>query len=159
MSTEVKNWTADQERFIAWLALPKAERRPRSHLLLAQELDLTVETLSRWKHLPGLMDQVNALARELVKHDVAEVLGVIRTKAKKGDLPYVNMVLAMGGLSQDIRDAGFGPSNAVVLAPPIREVLITRPDTPEVSPEEQWKYTIDDTTIFRPDTANGPVGD
>ena len=40
----------------------------------------------------------------------------------------VGVVLAMGGLSADIREAGFGPSNAVVLAPPIREVVISRPD-------------------------------
>ena len=96
---------------MAWLALPKAQRKPRTQRDLAKEIGVGEDTLSDWKKLPGFIDDVNALARELVKHDIADVLGVIRTRAKKGELPFVNMVLAMAGLAGDLEAAGRGPSN------------------------------------------------
>lgn len=123
MPNEAKTWHANQLHFIAWLALPKAERRPKTQRELAQLIGSDEATLSDWKKLPGFIDAVNALARELVKHDVAEVLGVVRREAKKANLPYVNMVLAMAGLGGDLEAAGRGPA----LHPPIREVLIVRP--------------------------------
>jgi hypothetical protein len=123
MSNDVKNWTPEQERFIAWLALPKAQRTPKTQQALAKEIDIASETLTRWKSLPGFMDAVNALARELVKHDVAEVLGKIRAEAKKGNLPFVNMVLSMAGMTKDVESAGKGPAQGVT----IREVVVERP--------------------------------
>lgn len=95
---------------MAWLALPKAQRRPKTQAALAKDLDVAEETLSRWKHEPGFMDGVNALARELVKHDIAEILGVIRSRAKKGELAFVNMALAMAGMETDVAAAGRGPA-------------------------------------------------
>lgn len=110
MPTEAKQWHPDQERLIAWLALPKAQRTPKTQRALAQELGHDEATLSDWKRLPGFMDEVNGLARELVKHDIAEILGVIRSRAKKGELAFVNMALAMAGMATDVEAAGRGPS-------------------------------------------------
>jgi ribosomal protein L29 len=110
MSTDVKSWTSDQETYIAWLALPRAQRKPKTQRELAKQLDVAEETLSRWKHEAGFMDDVNTLARDLVKHDIAEILGVIRSRAKKGELAYVNMALAMAGMATDVEAAGRGPS-------------------------------------------------
>jgi len=97
-------------RLMSWLALPKAERKPKTQQLLAVAIGVHQDTLTDWKHLPGFMDAVNVIARELVKHDVAEVLAVIRREAKQANLPYVNMVLAMAGLGVDIAAAGRGPA-------------------------------------------------
>lgn len=119
MPIDSETWTPDQQRFIAWLAFPKAQRVPRTQQELAGKIGVHQDTLTDWKHLPGFMDAVNTLARELVKHDVAEVLGVIRSRAKKGELPFVNMLLAMSGLSSDIEAAGKGPGTV-----PIREVVV-----------------------------------
>lgn len=120
--TNANTWTPTQLRAIAWLALPKAERQPKTQKALAESIGIDPATLSDWKHLPGFMDAVNGLARELVKHDVAEVLSVIRREAKKANLPYVNMVLAMAGMGADVATAGTGPSQI----PTIREVIIER---------------------------------
>lgn len=100
-----ESWTATQLRFMAWLALPKKERKPPTHGALAKDLGVHIDTLTDWKKIPGFMDAVNHLARELVKHDIADVLGVIRKRAKEGDLPYVNMVLAMAGMAADVQAA------------------------------------------------------
>ncbi len=121
MPTSAKIWSADQLRFIIWLALPKAERVPKTQRALAQELGCDEATLSDWKHVPGFIDEVNQLARELVKHDVAEVLGVIRRRARAGDLPFVNMVLTMAGLAPDVEAAGRGPAQGL---PPVREIVV-----------------------------------
>lgn len=110
MPTEAKTWHAQQLQFIAWLALPKAHRKPKLQRDYAKLIGVDEATLSDWKRLPGFMDDVNALARELVKDDVAEVLGVVRSRAKKGELPFVNMVLAMAGMATDLEAAGRGPS-------------------------------------------------
>lgn len=108
--SEAEKWSATQLRFIAWLALPKAQRMPKTHQLLAQQIGVHQDTLTDWKRMPGFMDDVNTLARELVKHDIADVLGVIRREAKRANLPYVNMVLAMAGMAPDVAAAGRGPA-------------------------------------------------
>lgn len=101
-------WTPDQERLILWLALPKAEKSPKTQAALAKDLCIDEATIWRWKQLPGFREAVNKLARELVQDDLPEVLGVIRRKAKDGELVYVNMVLAMAGMSTDIEGANAG---------------------------------------------------
>lgn len=108
--SEAEKWSATQLRFIAWLALPKAQRAPKTHQLLAQQIGVHPDTLTDWKRLPSFMDDVNALARELVKHDIADILGVIRREAKRANLPYVNMALAMAGMAHDLAAAGRGPA-------------------------------------------------
>lgn len=107
-------WDGSQRRFIGWLALPKAERRPKLQRDLAKEIGVDPSTLSDWKLLPGFIEEVNALARELVKHDIAEVLGVIRARARKGELAYVNMVLTMAGMAPDVEAAGKGPQETKI---------------------------------------------
>lgn len=121
-----ENWTPDQLRFQAWLALPKGQRVPKTQQQLAKEIGVHQDTLTDWKKLPGFFDAVNQLARELVKHDVAEVLGTVRREAKRGNLPYVNMVLSMAGLAKDLEAAGKGPGSV-----PVREVVVMlRTDEP-----------------------------
>jgi ferric-dicitrate binding protein FerR (iron transport regulator) len=121
-SNTSSSWTDEQQRAIAWLALPRAERVPKTQRQLSAELDVTEETFSRWKRLPGFADAVNQLAKAYVKDDVPDVLGVIRKKAKAGELAYVNMVLSMAGLASDVEAAGKGPG-----MPVYREVIIERP--------------------------------
>lgn len=113
MSEQAKNakeWSPQQRQFLEWLALPKTQRKPGTQRALAKEFGVDEATLSDWKRLPGFMDEVNALARELVKHDIADVLGVVRKRARDGELAYVNMVLAMAGMSVDVEAAGKGPA-------------------------------------------------
>lgn len=111
MSETSEKWTDAQLKFIEWLALPKSERKPKTLAQFAALADIQVDerTLYRWKRLPGLLDAVNRLARELVKEDIPDVLGVIRREAKKANLPFVNMVLSMSGLTGDVEAAGKGP--------------------------------------------------
>lgn len=119
MIEKLEKLSHEQRLFLEWLALPKSERVPRTQRLLADKIGVVEDTLCQWKKKPGFIDLVNLYARELVKDDIAEVLGVVRKQAKKGNLPYVNMVFAMSGMSSDIENAGKGPASI-----PIREVII-----------------------------------
>lgn len=114
MPNDSEKWNETQIRYIAWLALPKAQRLPKTQEKLAVDFGVHRDTLTDWKQLPGFMDAVNSLARDLVKHDVAEVLGVVRARAKKGELPFVNMMLAMAGLAPDLEAAGKGPQQTTI---------------------------------------------
>lgn len=125
MDDEANNpnsWTPAQQQFIAWLALPRAERQPKTQKQLAAQFGYGEQTMCEWKRLPGFADAVNALAKAYVKDDVPEVLAVIRREAKKANLPYVNMVLSMAGLASDVEAAGKGPG-----VPVYREVVVERP--------------------------------
>jgi hypothetical protein len=105
MSIDAENWTAEQMRFIRWLALPKAERKPKYQRDLALEIGVVEDTLSRWKDLPGFRDAVNAQAREYVRDDIPEVLFAIRKAAKQGSVPHIQMALVMAGMAADVQAA------------------------------------------------------
>jgi hypothetical protein len=109
MPNDAKNWTPDQLRFMAWLAVPKAERTPKLQRDLAKEIGVDESTLSDWKKLEGFRDEINKLARELLKNDVPEVYGTIRKFAKQGSVPHLNMFFAMTDLASDVEAAGKGP--------------------------------------------------
>lgn len=111
---DAKLWDGSQRRFIAWLALPKAQRQPKLQKDFAKEIGVDPSTLSDWKLQPGFIDEVNAVARELVKHDVSEILAVIRIRARKGELAFVNMALAMAGMAPDVEAAGKGPQETTI---------------------------------------------
>ena len=107
-------WTGPQRIFIDWLALPKALRQPRTQKELCQQFGVGEGTLSEWKRLPGFRDEVARTAREFMKDDVADVLAAIRTHAKKGNVPHINMFLAMVGMAADVEAAGRGSGGNVI---------------------------------------------
>lgn len=107
-------WTRNQRVLIAWLALPKNERKPATQRLLADQFGIDEARLSEWKKLPGFWVEVNRQARAGVQEDVAEVLATIRYQAKRGNLPFVNMVLSMAGMGVELEAAGKGPSVYVI---------------------------------------------
>lgn len=107
-------WTPDQERLIAWLALPKAERKPRTQAALATELCIDEATIWRWKNLPGFREAVSKLAREYVQDDIPEILATIRRKAKGGSIPHIDRALAMAGLEADVEAAGKGNGSIIL---------------------------------------------
>lgn len=106
---ESNNWTDIQLAYMTWLALPKAERRPKTQRAFAAQFDVAEETLSRWKRLPGFSDATIVLAREFVKDDVPDILAKIRSLAKDGSIAHINMALAMAGMAPDVSAAGRGP--------------------------------------------------
>lgn len=97
MSTDVKNWSANQRKFIEWLSLPTRQREPFSQGMLAAELGVAEATLSRWKHLEGFDDEVQATIRRNLGDVLNEVVGSFKDEAKKGQFQHQKMYFEMLG--------------------------------------------------------------
>lgn len=93
-----KQWSPEQLRFMAWLATPESERRPRFQRDLAGILGVHETTLSEWKRIPGFGQAVLSMAVELVKAtDVARIVNAQVEKALAGDLGAARFVLDFVG--------------------------------------------------------------
>jgi hypothetical protein len=101
-------WTTNQIRLQEWLATPRYERIPIKQEKLAEELGVSDKTLTRWKKLPGFMDEVRAIARLYLKDDLAEIYGAISREAQKGNYQMARLALELVG---DLPTQGTTPAN------------------------------------------------
>lgn len=90
-------FTANQLRFIEWLASTKYERSPATVKHLADELGVTERTLYRWKQLPGFKEAVTQRARELLGDDLPEIYGALRREAMQGSFQHIKLALELSG--------------------------------------------------------------
>lgn len=95
MPKNAENLTANQLKFLGWLALPKAERQPRTQGLFADEIGVNETTLGRWKRDYGLDRRAADLAKEQLINHVPDFYEALRKKAKKGSLGHLKMAFEM----------------------------------------------------------------
>lgn len=95
--TSANEWTPDQLKLQAWLALPSAERSPKSQRDLARQLQHDPATLSDWKRLPGFHEAVYAMVLSEIKSDLGPIL---RSHAKraKTNLDSAKWIFEVTGL-------------------------------------------------------------
>lgn len=106
-----RSWSTTQVRVQEWLALPKYERFPPTQDLLAEDLGIADKTITRWKKLPGFMDDVRSIALRYLRDDLPEVFGAIGREASKGNHQMARLALELvGGLPTQ----GTTPSNLSV---------------------------------------------
>lgn len=104
-------WTTNQVRLQEWLATPRYDRIPPKQEMLAKDLDVSDKTLTRWKKLPGFMDEVRAIARRYLKDDMAEIYGAISREAQKGNYQMARLALELVG---DLPTQGTAPATQTV---------------------------------------------
>lgn len=75
------NFSAKQRDFINWLANPKSLREPKDQKSYCEKYNLTEETLSRWKKLPGFMEAVKAKIEEMAGDDDADIIQALKVSA------------------------------------------------------------------------------
>lgn len=92
-----EEWTVEQLRFIEWLATPRYIRTPPTEELLAEELNLSDRTLTRWKHIDGWQDAVNREARKSIGKKLPEVYGALVREAEKGNYQHIQLIMEMTG--------------------------------------------------------------
>lgn len=100
MSDEQKRnheWTAKQQLFMEWLALPSRERVPLTEKMLADELGVTDRTLRNWQKLPGFQEDLHDLIRANLGDALSEVTGSFKDEAKKGSFQHQKMYYEMVG--------------------------------------------------------------
>lgn len=97
MPEKPKNWNANQLKFIEWLALPKAQRKPKTQTEFAKSIGMHETTLSDWKKLPGFMSEVTAIAREQLRDALSDVYGALVKRALDGDVQAIKLALEVSG--------------------------------------------------------------
>jgi hypothetical protein len=98
MLNEANNWSYAQRKFQEWLAEPPTERDPITQKRLAEELHVHETTLSRWRHLPGFDEEVQALVLAHIGDALSEVMGAFKSEAKKGSFNHQRMYFEMLGI-------------------------------------------------------------
>ena len=101
-------WTTNQIRLQEWLATPRYERIPPKQEMLAADMGVCDKTLTRWKKLPGFMNEVRAIARGYLKDDLSEIYGAISREAQKGNYQMARLALELCG---DLQTQGTAPSH------------------------------------------------
>lgn len=112
MQENADKWTANQRKFIDWLALPCVKRDPPTQVKLASQLNVNETTLTRWRKLPGFMQEVQELIRENLGDELHEVMFAFKEEAKKGSFQHQKLYFEMLGLhvdKQELTGAGGGP--------------------------------------------------
>lgn len=95
-----------EERYALWMATPRADRRPQTLVDLADELDVHVSQLYRWRRRPA----VRARALEIVDaavggaERVAQVLEAVFTSAINGSVKDRELFLKYAGVLVDRRE-------------------------------------------------------
>ncbi len=92
-----KNWSANQRRFMEWLAMPSDMRLPLTQGQLARELKMDDGTLSDWKHIPGFYDEVNKLVDEHFADDYAPIVESFKREARNGSYQHQKTYFEMLG--------------------------------------------------------------
>lgn len=95
--TEANQWTANQHKFMLWLALPELERTPFRQDHLATEMGVHETTLCKWKKLPGFMAEVHKIIRASLSDNAHEVMSSFKKQAAKGSFPHQKTYLEMMG--------------------------------------------------------------
>ncbi len=98
-------WTADQQKFQQWLALPRSMRAPGLQQELAIQIGVHESTLCRWKKLPGFQDAVNVIMKDELLLHVPDVLEALVQQAKAGRIEAIRDLLAISGFYNHARDA------------------------------------------------------
>jgi len=95
------NFSYNQIAVIEWLATSKFDRKPMTQALLASELGVREETISRWKRSPEFAEAVIARARELLKSNLPEIYGALNREAEKGSFQHIKLIMEMTGEHTD----------------------------------------------------------
>ena len=142
-------WTADQLRFIDWLATPQQNREPATQQALAEQNSVRPATLSTWKRLPGFAAQVRAACNHLVADTwLVDIYHSMYKQALEGNVPAARFLFEAAGVMGERAESGpvdrrvqflIMPAGSTALPElaPAPEVLAGDPDhqAPDVEPE------------------------
>lgn len=103
-------FSANQLKFIDWLACGKYGRQPATQKAFADEIGINPRTLERWKKgqngftKADFWDAVTARARELNREHLAIVYESVRIEASKGSFQHQKLMLEMAGEYTDRKE-------------------------------------------------------
>ena len=96
-----RNWSSTQLKYMAWLALPKADRKPKNDTDIAKEIGVDVRTLRRWKHLPDFWENVRNEGRANLRVSIGRIYDALIKEAEEGSYQHIKLCLEMLGEHTD----------------------------------------------------------
>lgn len=100
MMSKNVSFSANQTKFIEWLADP-GKRKPPTQYQLAETMGVRPETLTRWKREPELMKAVRVRSRELLGEDLPKIYEALRLQANAGSFQHIKLALELTGEYQE----------------------------------------------------------
>lgn len=100
---ETARFSANQLKYIDWLATGKYSRTPPTEKAFAAEIGVNDSTLRRWKQGQNgftkeqFWETVTARARDLNREHLATVYESLRTEAEKGSFQHQKLILELAG--------------------------------------------------------------
>jgi len=92
--------TEREERFAVWSATPRGDRRPETLAQLADELDIHVSQLYRWRRRPKIRERILDIVDEAVggPERVAQILEKVAQQALSGLAKQQEIFLKYAGV-------------------------------------------------------------
>lgn len=102
----------EYEQFIAWVALPKSLKNPKTQAELAKQIGVGPDTLSEWKQRHGFWDRVNEQMKIWAKEKTPDVISILYEKILKTGgaseiriwLEWQKEIDSNGGISKELDD-------------------------------------------------------
>jgi hypothetical protein len=95
---QTTQWTTNQRKYIAWVAMPEDLREPRQLGDFAKKIHVHRVTLWEWRKLPGFNDEVQKLARQHLGDALPDALQALKHEAKRGNFNHLKLYLEMLGM-------------------------------------------------------------
>lgn len=90
-------FTADQRKYLDWVAMPKSMRNPKTVDLFAKSIGVDRTSLWRWSKLPGFAEEVARSGRDYLKSELSEIFGALVKRALDGDVQAIKLALEVSG--------------------------------------------------------------
>jgi hypothetical protein len=104
---ENARFSANQLRFIDWLAHGKVFRSPPTQALFAKSINVNEATLTRWKKgqngfsKDDFWNAVTARSKELMFEALPDVFAAVVSQAEMGNFQHAKLILEMAGEYQE----------------------------------------------------------
>ena len=110
-------------QFALWLATPEKARNPKSQQLLAEELGVTPETVSRWRDHPSVVEIKNNAVGYMMNDVLWQVVEKTKKAAVEGNAQDRRLYFQLSGyLDKEKRDRTPSVSGEV-------KIVIEQPDS------------------------------
>ena len=117
----MSHFTANQIKYIDWLAMGKYSREPATEQLFAETIGINRRTLIRWKKGQNgfteaeFWDAVTERAREFNRQALTTVYDALRDQAEKGSFQHQKLLLELTGEYTETRKIEGGENPLLVI--------------------------------------------
>lgn len=95
---KVTKWSAQQRKFMEWVATPEDLREHRNLTAFAASIGVDRVTTWKWRRLPGFNAEIQEQAKTHLGSALPEVLTALKNLAMLGNFNHIKLYLEMLGM-------------------------------------------------------------